>query len=238
MDWMQKIEKIEKALGIYEQRGELARLLGINSRIISDIKSGRSKNPSSTIALLLINKLNVNPEWLESGKGSIFNKQETLPIEASNDTHLSKKPCLDGAMKEFIVNNVDTALNNVVNISKQHQDKHTSMLTEQKTFRENSIQVSSENPEKQEPIADYASAIEELLKPLIIKIHGKELPPSQKALDTIDELAQLLAEPPAENAPKLDKKTEAKLDAMIIEMANMKRDLAKLMEKQILKEEI
>ncbi len=80
-------------------------------------------------------------------------------------------------------------------------------------------------------ITDYASAIEELLKPLIIEIHGQEIPLSQKVLDLIEELSKALAEPTDKNAPKLDEKTENRLDELIIEMANMKRNMQILMQK-------
>lgn len=72
MEWSTIIDTLEKELGLIGQRGELAKILDLNSRIISDIKSGRSKNPGSNIALLLINKLHVNPQWLETGEYPIF----------------------------------------------------------------------------------------------------------------------------------------------------------------------
>lgn len=89
MDWIQIIEILEKRLGLEGRRSGLAKELGINSSVISGIKSGKSKNPGSNIALLLINKLNVNPEWLETGKEPIFlQKSGTLPLSMqSTPTH-------------------------------------------------------------------------------------------------------------------------------------------------------
>ena len=89
MDWIQIIEILEKKLGLEGRRSGLAKELGINSSVISGIKSGKSKNPGSNIALLLINKLNVNPEWLETGKEPIFlQKSGTLPLSMqSTPTH-------------------------------------------------------------------------------------------------------------------------------------------------------
>ena len=72
MDWVQIIDILERELNLENQRGGLARILGLRSGIISDIKKGKAKNPGSNIALLLINKLNVNPEWLEFGTEPIF----------------------------------------------------------------------------------------------------------------------------------------------------------------------
>lgn len=81
MDWKQIIDTLEVELKLDNQRGGLAKLLGVRSGIISDIKSGKAKNPGSNIALLLINKLNVNPIWMETGEAPIFSdKQETLLV--------------------------------------------------------------------------------------------------------------------------------------------------------------
>lgn len=89
MDWITIIDVLEKELNLENKRGGLANLLGIRPGIISDIKNGKAKNPGSNIALLLINKLNVNPEWLESGKEPVFlNKQETLPIKDTVSNNL------------------------------------------------------------------------------------------------------------------------------------------------------
>lgn len=80
MEWSEKISILEKELKNKGEASGLPKLLGVRSGIISDIKSGKAKNPSSKLALMLINKLQVNPEWLETGTPPIFlNKQETLP---------------------------------------------------------------------------------------------------------------------------------------------------------------
>jgi len=72
MEWAEKIKCIENELGISEDRGRLARLIGVRPGIISDIKTGKSKKPSADIPLLLITTLGVNPEWLENEKQPIF----------------------------------------------------------------------------------------------------------------------------------------------------------------------
>jgi len=72
MEWAEKIKCIENELGISEERGRLARLIGVRPGIISDIKTGKSKQPSANIPLLLITILGVNPEWLENEKQPIF----------------------------------------------------------------------------------------------------------------------------------------------------------------------
>ena len=81
MEWSEKISILEKELKNKGEASGLPKLLGVRSGIISDIKSGKAKNPSSKLALMLINKLQVNPEWLETGTPPIFlSKQETLPF--------------------------------------------------------------------------------------------------------------------------------------------------------------
>jgi SOS-response transcriptional repressor LexA len=65
MDWAEKIRYIEKELGIEGDRGRLASLLGVRPGIISDVKRGKAKKPGADLALLLINKLGVNPNWLD-----------------------------------------------------------------------------------------------------------------------------------------------------------------------------
>ena len=81
MEWSEKISILEKELKNKGETSGLPKLLGVRSGIISDIKSGKAKNPSSKLALMLINKLQVNPEWLETGTPPIFlSKQETLPF--------------------------------------------------------------------------------------------------------------------------------------------------------------
>ena len=85
MEWSEKISILEKELKNKGEASGLPKLLGVRSGIISDIKSGKAKNPSSKLALMLINKLQVNPEWLETGTPPIFlNKQETLPHPAKS----------------------------------------------------------------------------------------------------------------------------------------------------------
>jgi hypothetical protein len=79
MEWAEKIRCIENELGIENERGRLARLLGIRPGTISDIKNRKAKNPGSDIALLLINRLGVNPEWLESGSLPVMLSSRLTP---------------------------------------------------------------------------------------------------------------------------------------------------------------
>jgi phage repressor protein C with HTH and peptisase S24 domain len=82
---------IEQAEQIIEEKGidksRLAQTLGLSSRYVADIRAGRSKKPSADFVLALINKLNFNPVWLETGEGKIFSKPQSYET-ASN----SKNP--------------------------------------------------------------------------------------------------------------------------------------------------
>jgi len=86
MDWAEKIRIIEEKLEIETERGRLARFLGVRPGIISDIKKGKAKNPGANFALLLINKLGVNPAWLENETPPVF-----LDFEKVEKTTLSQK---------------------------------------------------------------------------------------------------------------------------------------------------
>ncbi|MDR0443243.1 MAG: hypothetical protein LBH44_07555 [Treponema sp.] len=91
MDWADKIRCIEVEMGIENDRGKLASLLGVRPGIISDIKKGNSKNPGSNITLLLINKLGVNPKWLEGENQPIFLNKKRLEIQPNEEKILHEK---------------------------------------------------------------------------------------------------------------------------------------------------
>jgi len=77
------IEQAENLLKTQDgEKVSLAKTLGFSHRYIADIKAGKSKNPSSDFILALINKLNFNPLWLETGEGEMFlnQEQESHPI--------------------------------------------------------------------------------------------------------------------------------------------------------------
>jgi phage repressor protein C with HTH and peptisase S24 domain len=85
MEWSEKIQRLEQELGIQNDRGQLAKLIGIRAGAIADIKNGKAKNPGSNIALLLINRLGVNPKWLEEEELPIFsNRLINYPFAVKN----------------------------------------------------------------------------------------------------------------------------------------------------------
>ena len=53
---------------------DMARIIGIGKSALSMIETGRA-SLSERNRNILIQTLNVNPEWLESGTGAMFNEQ-------------------------------------------------------------------------------------------------------------------------------------------------------------------
>ncbi|MDR0638063.1 MAG: helix-turn-helix domain-containing protein [Spirochaetaceae bacterium] len=77
MDWIRIIEIIENSLvQSGKNKADLPKVLGVRPQYLSDLRSGKSKNPGSDFTLALINKMGVDPGWLETGYGSPFVKPE------------------------------------------------------------------------------------------------------------------------------------------------------------------
>jgi len=73
MDWERIIDIAEKFIVTGGgNKADLPKILGVRPQYLSDIKSGKSKNPGSDFTLALINKLGFNPEWIETGEGDIL----------------------------------------------------------------------------------------------------------------------------------------------------------------------
>jgi len=62
MDWQRIIDVLEQK---FPDRS-LSKELGVRTQFVSDLKSGKSKNPGSDFVLKLIKEFNVNPAWLLS----------------------------------------------------------------------------------------------------------------------------------------------------------------------------
>ena len=106
MDWERIIDTIERIVVTGGgNKSDLSKMLGVRSQYLSDIKSGKSKNPGSDFTLALINKLGLSPEWLETGKGDVF--QPKLKIK---DAVLLAKygPILEEFEKILLVNKFDS----------------------------------------------------------------------------------------------------------------------------------
>lgn len=72
MNWSRIIDDIEKATN-----RNIAKETDVRSQYVSDLKSGKSKNPGADFVLKLISAFNLNHDWLLTGEGSMF-------VEGSN----------------------------------------------------------------------------------------------------------------------------------------------------------
>ena len=70
-----RIKLIRKALGMTQE--QLAQHLGIGKAALSMIETGRA-GVSARNRNILVQELNVNPDWLETGSGEMFNAEPDL----------------------------------------------------------------------------------------------------------------------------------------------------------------
>ena len=70
----QRVKLIRKQLGMTQE--QLAQRLGIGKAALSMIETGRT-GLSARNRHILVQELNVNPEWLETGEGEPFNAEPT-----------------------------------------------------------------------------------------------------------------------------------------------------------------
>ena len=71
----QRVKLIRKELGMTQE--QLAQHLGIGKAALSMIETGKAAL-SSRNRNILVQELNVNPDWLETGKGCMFNAEPDL----------------------------------------------------------------------------------------------------------------------------------------------------------------
>lgn len=67
MDWGRIIDIIEEKSG-----KSICKELGVRSQYLSDLRSGKSKNPNSDFVLKLIETFKLNSNWLLTGEGEMF----------------------------------------------------------------------------------------------------------------------------------------------------------------------
>jgi hypothetical protein len=73
LDWSRIIDEAERLLVSHgRNKADLPKILGVRSQFLSDLRSGKSKNPGSDFVLSLINKMDFNPRWIQKGEGSVF----------------------------------------------------------------------------------------------------------------------------------------------------------------------
>jgi phage repressor protein C with HTH and peptisase S24 domain len=73
LNWSRIIDEAERLVISHGgSKADLPKILGVRSQFISDLRSGKSKNPGSDFALSLINKMDFNPRWIQTGEGAVF----------------------------------------------------------------------------------------------------------------------------------------------------------------------
>lgn len=80
MEWGRIIDIIEEKTG-----KSICKELEIRPQYLSDLRSGKSKKPNSDFVLNLISVFNLNPNWLLTGEGDMFEQpaKEKLPANES-----------------------------------------------------------------------------------------------------------------------------------------------------------
>lgn len=89
MEWGRIIDVIEEKSG-----KSICKELGIRSQYLSDLRSGKSKNPNSDFVLKLIEVFKLNPNWLLTGEGEMFQKSAS-ELMMCNDEAGYKIPILN-----------------------------------------------------------------------------------------------------------------------------------------------
>lgn len=80
MEWGRIIDIIEEKSG-----KSICKELGIRSQYLSDLRSGKSKNPNSDFVLKLIEVFKLNPNWLLTGEGEMFQKSAAELIKCNDE---------------------------------------------------------------------------------------------------------------------------------------------------------
>lgn len=81
-----RVKLIRKALGITQE--QLAQRLGVGKTALSMIETGKTRL-STRNRNILIQELNVNPNWLETGKGEIFNADPALSASFGHGSEMT-----------------------------------------------------------------------------------------------------------------------------------------------------
>ncbi len=71
----ERVKLIRKTLGLTQE--QLAQRLGVGKTALSMIETGKTRL-STRNKNILVQELNVNPDWLETGKGEVFNANPSL----------------------------------------------------------------------------------------------------------------------------------------------------------------
>ncbi len=82
----EKVKLIRKCLGMTQE--QLAQRLGVGKTALSMIETGKARL-SSRNRNILVQELNVNPQWLESGKGEMFNADPAFSASFSRGSEMA-----------------------------------------------------------------------------------------------------------------------------------------------------
>ena len=93
-----RLKLLRKTIGLTQE--QLAQRLGIGKAALSMIETGKAAL-SSRNKNILVQELNVNPDWLDSGEGEMFNAEPDLTAymhRTDNFIHIPNLPKCDGAI--------------------------------------------------------------------------------------------------------------------------------------------
>ncbi len=82
----ERVKLIRKKLGLTQE--QLAQRLGVGKTALSMIETGKARL-STRNRNILVQELNVNPEWLETGRGEIFNAEPSLSAAYGRGSEMS-----------------------------------------------------------------------------------------------------------------------------------------------------
>ena len=82
----ERLKLIRKSLGLTQE--QLAQRLGVGKTALSMIETGKARL-SSRNRNILIQELNVNPDWLEGGKGEMFNANPAFSASFGHGTEMT-----------------------------------------------------------------------------------------------------------------------------------------------------
>lgn len=116
MEYGEALKKIRKGLSLTQQ--EMATRLNIKQSYYSALERG-SKKITSDIISSLVNNIGVNPEWLHSSNGTIFNDK----LRGDNAVFLHSEETMQEKNKGFVQN---------TSISEDSQEKSRKVIFEKK----------------------------------------------------------------------------------------------------------
>ncbi len=101
MNWSRIIDDIEKKTEL-----SVSKEVGCRTQYISDLRSGKSKNPGADFVLKLIDKFKLNPNWILTGEGEMFTTSENT--EAATKEQIANIPIIKNRIEksqEIVLNN-------------------------------------------------------------------------------------------------------------------------------------